>query len=173
VWTTTPSASATYRAARFGFFLRMAWAMRATRGMSGCRRSSSHAQRLFAGNACRGHGWNGEPAGGEHVFVDRVEKAIATAMRSRRPGRQRRRRSDRRPGAQSRTDRSGGHQPGPCGFRLRPPVRRHALLGARGTHRASVMGEPPIGSNVVFCGDQDLRHRRRQDRRALAARTVT
>jgi hypothetical protein len=25
-------------------------------------------------------------------------------------------------------------------------------LVARGTYRASVMGEPPIGRNVVFCG---------------------
>jgi len=28
----------------------------------------------------------------------------------------------------------------------------HEHLIARGTYRASVMGEPPIGRNVVFCG---------------------
>ena len=28
----------------------------------------------------------------------------------------------------------------------------HEHLVARGTYRASVMGEPPIGRNVVFCG---------------------
>jgi hypothetical protein len=34
----------------------------------------------------------------------------------------------------------------------RPPFIHHEHLVARGTYRASVMGEPPIGSNVVFCG---------------------
>ena len=28
----------------------------------------------------------------------------------------------------------------------------HEHVVARGTYRASVMGEPPIGRNVVFCG---------------------
>ena len=28
----------------------------------------------------------------------------------------------------------------------------HEHLVARGSYRASVMGEPPIGHNVVFCG---------------------
>ena len=28
----------------------------------------------------------------------------------------------------------------------------HERLVARGTYRASMMGEPPIGRNVVFCG---------------------
>jgi hypothetical protein len=27
-----------------------------------------------------------------------------------------------------------------------------SILLPRGTYRASVMGEPPVGSNVVFCG---------------------
>ena len=46
-----------------------------------------------------------------------------------------------------------------------------STLLPRGTDRASVMGEPPIGRNVVSAG-QDLPHRRRQDRRALATRKV-
>ena len=31
-------------------------------------------------------------------------------------------------------------------------ILHHEHLVARGTYRASVMGEPPIGRNVVFCG---------------------
>ncbi|HTF41669.1 MAG TPA: hypothetical protein VK754_13885 [Propionibacteriaceae bacterium] len=47
-----------------------------------------------------------------------------------------------------------------------------STLLRRGTDRTSVMGDPPIGRNVAFCG-QDLPHRRRQGRRALATRTVS
>ena len=60
----------------------------------------------------------------------------------------------------------------PEGMRQTGRVFRHALPGPRGTHRASVMGEPPTGCNVVFCGVNIFRIAGRHDRRALATRTV-
>ena len=121
------------------------------------------------------NGWNGKPAAGEHVFVvthqpptdwefadtapftfvDGVEKAIAAAKefagdRDRRRGR----RSDRRPGAQARSDRSGGRQSGPGGLRLRPSVLRDRRPG-----RAAAAGEPVRDRAGRPCDPSGLRRR--------------
>jgi hypothetical protein len=48
----------------------------------------------------------------------------------------------------------------------------HEHFVARGTYRASVIGEPPIGRNVVFCGLK-IFSIGRHDTRALATRTVS
>jgi hypothetical protein len=48
----------------------------------------------------------------------------------------------------------------------------HERLVARGTYRASVMGNHPLDATWFLRG-QDHPHRGRHDRRALATRTVT